>query len=255
MKKEHDSIRIVLIETSHPGNIGAAARAMKVMGLYNLCLVSPKHFPDAQATAMASGADDILQQAKVVDCLADAIADCHIIIGTSARSTRYLQWPLRTARECGRYVAEQIQDEDQPKKVAIIFGRERTGLTNDELDYCQSLVHIPTNPDYSSLNVAAAVQLISYECSINRRQPHISTPEQNKNRQEIPIKAATMEGFYHHLEQTLADIRYLDRDNPRHLMRRLRRLFGRIEILPSEMNILRGILAAMQGRKFKPRDK
>jgi len=259
MKKEHDSIRIVLIETSHPGNIGAAARAMKVMGLYNLCLVAPKHFPDAQATAMASGADDILEQAKVVDCLADAIADCHVVIGTSARSTRYLQWPLRTARECGQYVAEQVQGNTQnnvqPKKVAILFGRERTGLTNDELDHCQSLVHIPSNPDYSSLNVAAAVQLISYECSIHQSQTVLSTPQQNENRQEAPVKRAAMEGFYQHLEQTLADIRYLNPDNPRYLMRRLRRLFGRSEILPSEMNILRGILSAMQGRKFKPRDK
>jgi len=263
MKKEHDRIRIVLVETSHPGNIGAAARAMKVMGLYDLCLVAPKHFPDAQATAMASGADDILQQAKVVENLADAIADCHIVIGTSARSTRYLQWPLRTARECGQYVAEQIQaniqDKDQDKaplkKVAILFGRERTGLTNDELDYCQSLVHIPSNPDYSSLNIAAAVQLISYECSIHQAQSVLSTPKQNETRQEMPINNAAMEGFYQHLEKTLADIRYLDRDNPRYLMRRLRRLFGRIDILPSEMNILRGILSAMQGRKFKPRDK
>lgn len=259
MKKEHDSIRIVLIETSHPGNIGAAARAMKVMGLYDLCLVSPKHFPDTQATAMASGADDVLEQAKVVDCVADAIADCHIIIGTSARSTRYLQWPLRTARECGQYIAEQIQanseDNTPYKKVAILFGRERTGLTNDELDYCQSLVHIPSNPDYSSLNVAAAVQLISYECSMHRSQRLISTPKQNENRQETPIDQAAIEGFYQHLENTLADIRYLNPDNPRYLMRRLRRLFGRIDILPSEMNILRGILSAMQGRKFKPRDK
>jgi len=173
------------------------------------------------------------------------------VIGTSARSTRYLQWPLRTARECGQYVAEQVQS----KKIAIVFGRERTGLTNDELDYCQSLVHIPTNPDYSSLNVAAAVQLISYECSIHQAQTPLSTPQQNENRQESPVNAAIMEGFYQHLEQTLGEIRYLDRDNPRYLMRRLRRLFGRLEILPSEMNILRGILSAMQGRKFKQRDK
>ena len=263
MKKEHNSIRIVLIETSHPGNIGAAARAMKVMGLYELYLVAPKHFPDAQATAMASGADDILAHANVVDCLADAIEDCHIIIGTSARSRRHLQWPLRTARECGQYIAEQRQHLTHPKKVAIIFGRERTGLSNAELDYCQSLVHIPTNPDYRSLNIAAAVQLISYECSLyqtqnqiqNQTQNILSTQSQNENRQEMPVDRTAMEGFYTHLEQALADIRYLDRDNPRYLMRRLRRLFARIDIVPSEMNILRGILSAMQGRKFKPRDK
>jgi TrmH family RNA methyltransferase len=248
---QQDKVRIVLIETSHPGNIGAAARAMKVMGLVELYLVSPKHFPDPQAIAMASGADDVLQNATVVSHLSEAITDCHIVIGTSARSQRYLQWPLRTARECGEYIAEQ----DEGKKIAIIFGRERTGLTNDELDYCQSLVHIPTNPDYHSLNVAAAVQLMSYEYRIHQNQTQSSSPEYNESRQELPVNQNSMEGFYQHLEKILAEIRYLDPDNPRYLMRRLRRLFGRVDIVPSEMNILRGILSAMQGRKFKVRDK
>ena len=250
MKQELNNIRIVMIQTSHSGNIGAAARAMKVMGLSDLCLVSPKKFPDDQATAMASGADNILQQATVVETLPEAIADCQIIIGTSARSTRYLQWPLRSARECGEYVADNVSD----KKIAIIFGRERTGLTNDELDYCQSLVHIPTNPDYSSLNVASAVQLLSYECSIHINDTERATPETNKNRQEEIVDAKVMESFYQNLETVLQEIRYLDPKNPRHLMRRLRRLFGRISMTQSEMNILRGILSAMQGRKFRARD-
>jgi TrmH family RNA methyltransferase len=250
MKKEHDNIRIVMIETSHSGNIGAAARAMKVMGLSNLCLVKPKQFPDPQATAMASGADDILQRAEVVANLAEAIADCQVVIGTSARSTRYLQWPLRTARECGEYVAQQTVNK---QKIAILFGRERTGLLNSELDYCQSLVHIPTNPDYSSLNVAAAVQLISYECSIHQQTNLLSTPEPNQKRSESPVDGQTMESFYTHFEQVLTEIRYLKTDNPRYLMRRLRRLFGRCNIVQSEMNILRGILSAMQGRKFTAR--
>lgn len=246
MKQELKNIRIVMIQTSHPGNIGSAARAMKVMGLSDLCLVAPKHFPDDQASTMASGADDILQQAKRVETLPEAIADCHIVIGTSARSSRYLQWQLRSARECGQYVAENIQD----KKIAILFGRERTGLTNDELAYCQSLVHIPTNPEYSSLNVASAVQLISYECSIHINKTEFSTPE---TKQENNVDSKAMEGFYQHLETTLQEIRYLDPENPKYLMRRLRRLFGRMEIKQSEMGILRGILSAMQGRKFKKR--
>ena len=250
MKQELHNIRIVLIQTSHPGNIGSAARAMKVMGLSELCLVSPKRFPDSQATAMASGADDILQQANIVDNLPDAISDCHIVIGTSARSSRYLQWPLRSARACGEYVAENAH-----KKIAIVFGRERTGLTNDELAYCHSLVHIPTNPDYSSLNVAAAVQLIAYECSIHINNTALTTPQTKENKQENSVDAETMEAFYQHLETTLTEVRYLDPKNPKHLMRRLRRLFGRIGIMQSEMNILRGILSAMQGRKFQKRKK
>ena len=249
MKQELNNIRIVMIQTSHAGNIGAAARAMKVMGLSDLCLVAPKKFPDDQATAMASGADNILQQASVVETLPEAIKDCQLVIGTSARSTRYLQWPLRSARECGEYVADNISD----KKIAILFGRERTGLTNDELDYCQSLVHIPTNPDYSSLNVASAVQLIGYECSIHINDTARVTPETNKNRQEEVVNNKVMEGFYQNLEQVLQDIRYLDPKNPRHLMRRLRRLFGRVNVTQSEMNILRGVLAAIQGRKFQER--
>lgn len=249
MKQELNNIRIVMIQTSHAGNIGAAARAMKVMGLSDLCLVAPKQFPDDQATAMASGADNILQQATVVETLPEAIADCQLVIGTSARSTRYLQWPLRSARECGEYVANNIGG----KKIAILFGRERTGLTNDELDYCQSLVHIPTNPDYSSLNVASAVQLIGYECSIHANDSARATPETNKNREEEVVDSKVMESFYQNLEQVLQEIRYLDPKNPRHLMRRLRRLFGRSSVTQSEMNILRGILSAMQGRKFQER--
>lgn len=250
MKQELDNIRIVLIQTSHPGNIGSAARAMKVMGLSDLCLVAPKRFPDAQATAMASGADDILQQAKIVENLPEAIADCQLVIGTSARSSRYLQWPLRSARACGEYVAENCQ-----QKIAIIFGRERTGLTNDELGYCHSLVHIPTNPDYSSLNVASAVQLIAYECSIHINATAKAVPQTNKNKSDALIDAEAMERFYQHLETVLTEIRYLDPKNPKHLMRRLRRLFSRLDIVQSEMNILRGILSAMQGRKFQKRRK
>ncbi len=246
MKQAFKNIRIVMIQTSHPGNIGSAARAMKVMGLSELCLVAPKRFPDAQATAMASGADDILEQAMRVDSLPEAIADCQIVIGTSARSSRSLQWQLRSARECGAYVAEQSQD----KKIAILFGRERSGLSNAELEYCQSLVHIPCNPDYSSLNVAAAVQLMAYECAIHINNSALATPDV---KQEPVVDNQTMEQFYQHLETVLQEIRYLDPDNPKHLMRRLRRLFGRIDIKQSEMGILRGILSAMQGRKFQKR--
>lgn len=244
------NIRIVMIQTSHPGNIGAAARAMKTMGLSQLCLVNPKAFPDEQATAMASGADDVLQAVTVVDTLQEAIADCQYIIGTSARSQRTLSWPMFYGRECGEFVSNKYQQEPDAQ-IAIVFGRERTGLTNDELELCQYLVHIPTNPAYNSLNVASAIQILSYECALSVNKARSAM---NPETDDPVVTSDEMEGFYQHLEKTLIAIRYLDPENPRYLFRRLRRLFGRIQITKTEMNILRGILSSMEGRKFKPRD-
>ena len=150
------NIRIVLIQTSHPGNIGAAARAMKTMGLSDLCLVNPARFPDAQAQAMASGADDILQQADVVESLADAVADCQVVIGTSARSQRTLRWVISEPRECGVLACQQVEKG----KVALVFGRERTGLTNEELALCHQLVHIPSNPELIYAHLEAYYQCV-----------------------------------------------------------------------------------------------
>ena len=273
------NIRIVLIQTSHPGNIGAAARAMKTMGLSDLCLVSPSRFPDAQAEAMASGADDVLQQAVVVSSLADAVADCQVIIGTSARSQRTLRWVISEPRECGAIANRQAEKG----KVAIVFGRERTGLTNKELALCHQLVHIPSNPDYSSLNVAAAVQILSYECRVaslaSATQSQSSTSNdvdktdsagltnqasdeqaidvlpvgQNDLDEEI-VSAKDMEGFYAQLEKLMIETEFLNPDNPRYLMRRMRRLYGRIRVTRSELNLLRGSLSAFSGRKFRRRN-
>ncbi len=243
------NIRIVLIQTSHPGNIGAAARAMKTMGLSDLCLVKPSRFPDDQAEAMASGADDILKSADVVETLEEAVGDCKIIIGTSARSQRTLRWVISEPRECG-----VIANKNSAKgKVAIVFGRERTGLTNEELALCHQLVHIPSNPEYCSLNVAAAVQILSYECRVAHLDG-VNEAKQIGTLDEEIVSAKDMEGFYSQLEKLMIDTDFLDPDNPRYLMRRIRRLYGRIQITRSELNLLRGSLSAFAGRKFRRRD-
>lgn len=250
------NIRIVLIQTSHPGNIGAAARAMKTMGLSDLYLVNPVSFPDPQATAMASGADDVLNAAQVVSSLSEAVADCHHIIGTSARSQRTLRWSLLSPRECGEKAAERSAHA----KVAIVFGRERTGLTNEELELCHQLVHIPSNPDYSSLNVASAVQILSYECRVASLEVTASVNESpealpESDLGEAVVSAEDMDGFYNQLEALMIETDFLNPDNPRYMMRRMRRLYGRIQVTRSELNLLRGSLSAFQGRKFQRREK
>lgn len=252
------NIRIVLIQTSHPGNIGSAARAMKTMGLSDLCLVNPSLFPDPQADAMASGADDVLKQATVVSSLSEAVADCQHIIGTSARSKRTLRWRLLEPRECGAFAAENISQN----KVAIVFGRERTGLTNEELELCHQLVHIPSNPDYCSLNVASAVQILSYECRVayldqRKKDGEVvaDAPVGDESLEEEIVSAQAMEGFYQQLEALMIETDFLDPKNPRYLMRRMRRLYGRIQVTKSELSLLRGSLSAFQGRKFQRRKK
>ena len=250
------NIRIVLIQTSHPGNIGAAARAMKTMGLSDLCLVSPVKYPDPQADAMAAGADDILSGAKVVSTLSEAVADCQHIIGTSARSQRTLQWRLLDPRTCGEFAAKSAQTQ----KVAIVFGRERTGLTNEELELCHQLVHIPSNPDYSSLNVASAVQILSYESRVGYlaltdsadTQPETQEADAETLGEEI-VSAADMDGFYQQLEALMVETEFLNPDDPRYLMRRMRRMYGRINVTRSELNLLRGSLSAFKGRKSERR--
>jgi len=228
--------RIVLINTSHPGNIGATARAMKNMGLKELYLVQPGQFPAAEATARASGADDLLATAVCVEELDAAVSDAGLVIGASARR-RSLPVPILDPRECAALIGRQAEDT----RTAILFGRERTGLSNEELDRCHYLVQIPTNPDYPSLNLAAAVQVISYELRMVAAQA-VSQPA---GRHRLAT-AGDMDRFYRHLEETLVAIDFLDPDNPRQLMRRLRRLFGRIQPDENEVNILRGILTAVQ---------
>jgi TrmH family RNA methyltransferase len=236
------NIRIVLMHTSHPGNIGAAARAMKTMGLRDLCLVNPKQFPDEQASAMAAHADDILKDASVVGSLQQAIADCHVVIGTSARHQRSLAQDVFDARRCGELVAGKLV---QSQKVALLFGRERTGLTNDELAHCQHLVHIPTNPDYSSLNVASAVQLLAYECRV-ALSVRDSDLKQAVDAMDELVTARDLQGYYQQLESMMVESGFLDPKEPRLLMQRLQNLYGRVGLTRSELNILRGMLVSFE---------
>ena len=248
MKSLLDQLCIVMIHTSHPGNVGSAARAMKTMGIHDLRLVNPTRFNSPETKALSSGADDILANARLCTTLQEALADCHYVIGTSARSERSLRWPQMDACECGIWVAEHLPKQ----KIALVFGRERTGLTNEELEHCQALVHIPMAFDFFSLNIAAAIQILCYECMMAVRRT-AQTSAANHELDEEPATAAAMENFFTHLETALVEVDYLDPDNPRLLMRRLRRLFGRINPTQSEVNILRGMLAAFQGRKFARR--
>ena len=232
-------IRIVLVEPSHPGNIGAAARAMKTMCLDALVLVRPARFPDAEANARASGALDVLRQARVVDTLDGALQGCALVAGTSARR-RDLGPPAITPRACAAKLCETPPDID----VALLFGRERTGLTNEELERCHFLVHIPANPEYSSLNLAAAVQILAYELLLART----STPAATDG-DALPASVEEMEGLYTHLESAAIASGFLDPQQPKHLMRRLRHLYNRAQPDRTEINILRGLLTALQHAK------
>jgi TrmH family RNA methyltransferase len=233
--------RIVLVNPSHPGNIGAAARAMKTMGLSSLTLVDPQSFPSAEATARASGADDVLYSARVCATLDEALAGCQTSIATSARA-RELGVTELTPRE----MAKRAIDDAEHGDVAIVFGREKYGLTNDELDRCQAMVKVPTVPSFSSLNLASTVQIVSYELRLallGAEAPRSAGA--GKTREPERVGVDELEGMFGHFEKTLARVGYFDPDNPGRLMRRLRRLFGRSGIEPSELKILRGMLTAV----------
>jgi TrmH family RNA methyltransferase len=233
-------IRIVLVDPNHPGNIGAVARAMKNMGLSELHLVRPKFFPNADATARASGADDVLEAARVHEEFEDAIRDCGLVIGTSARQ-RHLPWDLVEPREC----ATQIVQAGRAGHAAVVFGSERFGLTNVELARCNLLVTIPTSDQYSSLNLAMAVQVVAYELWLAMRPGAPPPPPL-----DVPLATADeMVRLYEHVEQVLEEIDFRDRTGGGHLMARIRRLFNRARLDQNEMNILRGILTAVQSRR------
>jgi len=233
------SIRIVLTRVSHPGNIGSAARAMKTMGLARLCLVAPERFPATEATVMAAGADDVLDQARVYPDVRSAVADCGLVVGTTSRS-RHLPWRVLEPRDA----AAQIAIAAGSSEVAVLFGAERTGLTNDELELCQLLLTIPTGPAYASLNLAMAVQVVAYEILLATRAAG------EAQRGGIPLASATeMQRFYAHLEQVLDEIDFHDRTGEGHLMARLRRFFNRAVPDQNEINILRGILTSVQGKR------
>ncbi|MCK7543204.1 tRNA (cytosine(32)/uridine(32)-2'-O)-methyltransferase TrmJ [Marinobacter bryozoorum] len=246
-----DYVRVVMVETSHSGNIGAVARAMKNMGLGNLWLVNPSSFPDEAAYARSAGASDVLDHATVVSSLEEAIEDCVLVMGTSARG-RKVPWPVMSPTDAARQVGEH-QGRGQ---VALVFGRENNGLSNEELQRCHVHIHIPTNPDYSSLNVAMAVQVMCYEIRMECLRG-LENSEDNPQLRAITapgdegwdVPAATageLEGFFAHLESTLAEIDFHRRDKPRQLMTRLRRLYQRARPDQMEVRILRGILTAVQ---------
>ena len=242
-----DNIRIVLVHTSHPGNIGGVARAMKNMGLGKLYLVAPKQFPDEQANWRAVSAVDVLDNAVITETLEEAVADCHFVVGTSARGRR-IPWPLQDPREC----AKRMGAASGQGEVAVIFGREDRGLTNDELQMCNLHLNIPTAKDYSSLNLAMAVQIVCYELRMLLESPDL--PASDDEQWDTPFSSSEdMERFYVHLEETLVDIEFLDTAAPRQLMSRLRRLYGRVRLDEMELNILRGILTRTQKWVGKPR--
>jgi tRNA (cytidine32/uridine32-2'-O)-methyltransferase len=230
-------VRIVLIDPSHPGNIGSVARAMKNMALSDLVLVRPRSFPHAESIALAAGADDILAGARIVTSVAEAISDCAFIAGTTSRPRSYY-WEFTTPRE----LAARIVALPSENRTALLFGSERYGLATEDLNHCNVLVRIPANPEYCSLNLAMSVQLAAYEIFIAREQPH------SRVQLEMPLApSGDLEHFYAHLHQVLNEIDFEDRTG--HLMERLRRLFNRAQLDRNELNIMRGILSAVQGRR------
>ena len=230
-------VRIVLIDPSHPGNIGSVARAMKNMAVTDLVLVRPRSFPHPESNALAAGADDILANARIVATVAEAVADCGFIAGTTSRPRSYY-WEFTTPRD----VAARIVGASDESRVALLFGSERYGLGTEDLQYCNVLVRIPANPEYCSLNLAMAVQLITYEIFMAREQP------QSVTQLELPLAPSdAVEHFYTHLQQVMNEIDFEDKTG--HLMERLRRLFNRAQMDRNEVNILRGILSAVQGRR------
>jgi TrmH family RNA methyltransferase len=232
------NIRIVLVHPTHPGNIGGAARAMKNMGLTNLHLVAPIRFPDTEASARAAGAEDVLVAAHVHPDLDHALEGCSLVIGTSARK-RSIPWPSLDPKAG----AEKLVKHAAP--AALLFGRERMGLTNAELDRCHYVMSIPTNPVFPSLNLAGAVQIMAYEIFLAAQ----SAQGQAVSLEREPLAShEDLQRLYHHLEEVLVQIAFLDPANPRKLMRRLMRLINRAELDQNELNILRGILTAMQQR-------
>jgi TrmH family RNA methyltransferase len=234
------NIRIVLVEPSHPGNIGAVARAMKNMALEELVLVRPKQFPDSEATARASGADDILERARVVDSVAEALAGCGFVAATTSRD-RDQNFRVVDVRDA----AERVVAEARRAPAAVLFGAERTGLRNEDLEAAHVLVRIPANEAYLSLNLAMAVQLVSYELFRARGAKVVQLPT------EVPLATPEdMDRLYVHLAQVMEEVEFRDRtQSGTNLMARIRRFLQRAELDQNEVIILRGLLTAMQSRR------
>lgn len=254
MSKHLDHVRIVMVNTTLPANIGSALRAMKTMGLSQLVLVAPKTYPHPDIDALAAGAQDLIEKIEIVDTLEQAIQDCHLVFGTSARS-RTIPWPLLDVRPAAK---EALQAATQQQNIAIVFGREDRGLTNEELALANYHLTIPVNPEYGVLNVAQAIQVICYELRMaaleqNTQQmtvvpdDHMQLKQQQSMEWDEPlVTQKQMEEFYPHLEKMLTEIEFLDPNNPRLLPLRLRRLFGRIQLDRMEYHLLRGIFSRVQ---------
>lgn len=236
-----NNITIVLVNPSHPGNIGSTARAMKTMGLHKLALVNPDDFPNSHANALACGADDLLDNARVCSTLEEALADCQFVVGTSAR-VRGVSLPLVDPRSCAHSILKEV---NQGLQVALIFGREDKGLTNEQLQRCHLQVHIPTNEEFSSLNLAAAVQVLCYElrmCGLL----DADKLEMPKPRSHELASVEDMERYYEHLHEVLVEIGFLDHSSHEKIMAKLRRMYGRIRPDRVELSILRGTLSETQ---------
>ena len=237
-----NSVKVVLVGTTHPGNIGATARAMKNMGILDLALVEPKEFPSDVATFRSKAAKDILEKASVHTSLEEAISECELVVGTSARG-RTVPWPVLNPREA----AEEMHKSSLNGKVAIVFGREDRGLTNEELGLCNFHVHIPSDPEYSSLNLSQAVQILAYEIRLSYLQ------DRHVNKEYWDVELANneqTERLINHMDELMQEVDFYDVDNPRKLLVRVRRFFKRSKIDVMEANIFRGLFATIQ-KKLK----
>ena len=237
-----NSVKVVLVGTTHPGNIGATARAMKNMGILDLALVEPKEFPSDVATFRSKAAKDILEKASVHTSLEEAISECELVVGTSARG-RTVPWPVLNPREA----AEEMHKSSLNGKVAIIFGREDRGLTNEELGLCNFHVHIPSDPEYSSLNLSQAVQILAYEIRLSYLQ------DRHVNKEYWDVELANneqTERLITHMDELMQAVDFYDAENPRKLLVRVRRFFKRSKIDVMEANIFRGLFATIQ-KKLK----
>ena len=237
-----NSVKVVLVGTTHPGNIGATARAMKNMGILDLALVEPKEFPSDVATFRSKAAKDILEKASVYTSLEEAISECELVVGTSARG-RTIPWPVLNPREA----AEEMHKSSLNGKVAIVFGREDRGLTNEELGLCNFHVHIPSDPEYSSLNLSQAVQILAYEIRLSYLQ------DRHVNKEYWDVELANneqTERLINHMDELMQEVDFYDVENPRKLLVRVRRFFKRSKIDVMEANIFRGLFATIQ-KKLK----
>ena len=237
-----NSVKVVLVGTTHPGNIGATARAMKNMGILDLALVEPKEFPSDVATFRSKAAKDILEKASVHTSLEEAISECELVVGTSARG-RTVPWPVLNPREA----AEEMHKSSLNGKVAIVFGREDRGLTNEELGLCNFHVHIPSDPEYSSLNLSQAVQILAYEIRLSYLQ------DRHVNKEYWDVELANneqTERLINHMDELMREVDFYDVKNPRKLLVRVRRFFKRSKIDVMEANIFRGLFATIQ-KKLK----